>query len=85
VGIVGGEAGAEWRVRAPLALAGTIVPCKVDASYGAIQPNDLLVASPTSGHAMRAGDSPQMGTVIGKALEPLAAGTGTIRVLTMSR
>ena len=85
VGIVGGEAGAEWSVHAPLALAGTIVPCKVDASYGAIQPNDLLVASPTSGHAMRAGDSPQQGTVIGKALEPLTVGTGTIRVLAMSR
>jgi hypothetical protein len=34
---------------------------------------------------MRAGDAPGLGTVIGKALEPLDAGTGTILVIVMSR
>jgi hypothetical protein len=34
---------------------------------------------------MRAGESPRQGTVVAKALEPLAAGTGTIKVLVMSR
>jgi len=85
VGIVAGEEGATWNDWAPLALAGSVILCKVDASYGAIVPNDLLVASPTSGHAMRAGENPGMGTVVGKALEPLEAGMGTIRVLVMSR
>jgi hypothetical protein len=63
----------------PMAVAG-IVPCKVSAENGSIQPGDLLVTSATPGHAMRDED-PDVGTVLGKALEPLAAGTGTIRVL----
>lgn len=53
---------------------------KVDASYGAIRPGDLLVSSPTPGHAMRA-DDPGAGTVVGKALDGLDAGTGTIAVM----
>ncbi len=63
----------------PVAVVG-IVPCKVSAENGPIQPGDLLVTSATPGHAMRDGD-PRTGTVVGKALEPLAAGMGTIRVL----
>jgi hypothetical protein len=63
----------------PLAMVG-IVPCKVSAENGAIQPGDLLVTSATPGHAMRDED-PRNGTVVGKALEPLASGTGLIRVL----
>lgn len=53
---------------------------KVDATYGAVSPGDLLVASPNPGYAMRA-DSPRPGTVIGKALGELASGTGVIPVL----
>jgi len=68
---------------APVALSGT-VPCKVDAGYGAIVPGDLLTTSPTPGHAMRAGE-PVAGTIVGKALESLDAGAGTIRVLVMLR
>jgi hypothetical protein len=68
---------------AAVALGGT-VPCKVDASFGAIVVGDLLTTSTTPGHAMRA-DDPWPGTVIGKALEPLEMGTGTIRVLVMLR
>jgi len=68
---------------APVALSGT-AHCKVDAGYGAIRPGDLLVASPTAGHAMRT-DEPRPGTILGKALESLDAGTGTIRVLVMLR
>jgi hypothetical protein len=85
VGIVAGGPGIMWNGTAPLALAGSVVLCRVDASYGAIAPNDLLVASPTPGAAMRAGDDPRQGTVVGKALEPWDAGTGTVRVLVMSR
>jgi hypothetical protein len=69
--------------RAAVALGG-VVGCKADAGYGAIWPGDLLVTSPTPGHAMRT-DAPLPGTMVGKALEPLAEGTGTIRVLVMLR
>jgi hypothetical protein len=84
VGIVGSApetipAGSE----APIALIGT-VRCKVDAEYGAIAAGDLLVASPTPGHAMKA---PKLtpGTIVGKALEPIDAGTGLIKVMVMLR
>jgi hypothetical protein len=69
---------------APVALAGAIVSCKVDASFGAIRLGDLLTVSPTPGHAMRSGD-PVPGTIVGKALEALDTGAGLIKVLVMSR
>jgi hypothetical protein len=53
---------------------------KVDASYGAVQPGDLLVSSDTPGYAMKA-TNPQVGTIIGKALGSLDSGTGVIPVL----
>jgi hypothetical protein len=53
---------------------------KVDAGYGAVRAGDLLTSSPTPGHAMRALD-PLPGTVIGKAMESLEHGTGSVRVL----
>jgi hypothetical protein len=57
---------------------------KVDASFGAIRPGDLLVSSSTPGHAMK-GVKPEIGTVIGKALSSLDTGTGAIPVLVQSR
>jgi hypothetical protein len=69
--------------RAPVAFSGVVV-CKVDAGYGEIQVGDLLTASATPGHAKRA-DDPQLGTIVGKALEPLDDGIGTIKVLVMLR
>ena len=64
----------------PVALTG-IVPCKVSAENGPIHRGDLLVTSSTPGHAMRAGDNPPQGTVLGKALGELEEGTGVILVL----
>ena len=64
----------------PLAMIG-IVPVKVSAENGPIQPGDMLVASSIAGHAMRAGDKPPIGTVIGKALQPLTKQRGVIRLL----
>jgi hypothetical protein len=65
----------------PLAIVG-IVPCKVSAENGPIQPGDLLVSSSTPGHAMKGTDRGRMlGAVVGKALEPLSAGKGVIQVL----
>ncbi len=68
---------------APVAMSG-IVRCKVDASYAAISVGDLLSTSPTPGHAMRA-EAATPGTILGKALESMDYGTGTIRVLVMLR
>ncbi len=73
--------------RVPVALAG-VVPCKVSAENGPIQPGDLLVTSDTLGHAMRA-DPIEVGgveiyppgTILGKAMEPLDEGTGVILIL----
>ena len=65
----------------PLAIVG-IVPCKVSAENGAIQPGDLLVTSSTPGRAMKGTDrSKMLGAVVGKALEPLTEGEGVIQVL----
>ncbi|HJQ65070.1 MAG TPA: hypothetical protein VJ816_01775, partial [Gemmatimonadales bacterium] len=65
-------------------IVGGIATLRVDATYGAILTGDLLTASATPGHAMRSPDAAP-GTVVAKALEPLEAGTGVIRVLVMSR
>jgi hypothetical protein len=64
----------------PLAMMG-VVPVKASAENGAITPGDLLVASDTPGHAMRAGENPPQSTVIGKALSPLEEGTGYIQMI----
>ena len=85
IGIVGGSRGAAWTGRAPMVVSGVVSLCNVDATTGAIAMGDLLVASATPGHAMRSQGSPVPGTVIAKALEPLEGGTGTIRVLVLSR
>jgi hypothetical protein len=80
-GIVGGQP-AEGKVEGtiPLAVVG-VVPVKVSAENGAIRPGDLLAASSTPGHAMKAGPNAPQGTVIGKALEKWDAGTGVIKML----
>lgn len=64
------------------------VKVKVDAQYGPVAVGDLLVASPTPGHAMRStpvavgGTSiHRPGTLLGKALEQLQEGHGEILVL----
>jgi hypothetical protein len=68
-------------IRKPIALLGKVY-CKVDAGRGAIEIGDLLTTSPTPGHAMKAEDPLKaFGTVIGKALRPLAAGQGLIPIL----
>ena len=64
------------------------VKLKVDASNGPIQIGDLLVTSDREGYAMKSlpidvggARIHRPGTLIGKALEPLAKGTGEILVL----
>lgn len=66
--------------RVPIALVGKVF-CKVDAREP-IEVGDLLTTSPTPGHAMKASDPLKaFGAVIGKALQPLAAGLGLIPIL----
>jgi hypothetical protein len=66
--------------KVPLAVVG-VVPVKVSAENGPIRPGDLLVASATPGYAMRAGENPPLGTVIGKALAGWESGVGVIQML----
>jgi hypothetical protein len=66
--------------KVPLAIVG-VVPVKASAENGAVRPGDLLVTSSAPGHAMRAGDNPPQGTVLGKALGALEEGSGVIDIL----
>ncbi len=67
--------------RKPIALLGKVF-CKVDAQFGPIEVGDLLTTSPRIGHAMRVDDPLKaFGSVIGKALRPLATGQGLIPIL----
>jgi hypothetical protein len=84
VGIATGDSvQKDGELHVPVAGSGFAV-VNADATYGVIQAGDLLTSSPTPGHAM-ATLAPAPGTVIGKALEPLVAGTGAIRVLVTPR
>ena len=58
---------------------GTYAHCKVDATEVPIEVGDLLTSSANPGHAKKATD-PKIGSIIGKALEPLKEGTGYIAV-----
>ena len=86
--VLGAEKGGVSRVDAddvPVAITG-IVPAKVTTENGPIQVGDLLVTSSRPGYAMRATNPRQMlGAVVGKAMEPLAAGSGAIKVLVILR
>jgi hypothetical protein len=77
---VGSDGRAMMKDRIPLAVVG-IVPAKVTAENGTIRPGDLLVASSTPGHAMRGGENPPNGSVIGKAFEALEDDTGQIEII----
>jgi hypothetical protein len=74
-----------FEAEVPLAMFG-IVPCKVTAENGPIARGDLLVSSSRPGYAMKGTDKQRMlGAIVGKALDPLPQGTGTIRVMLSSR
>jgi len=82
-GFVGGQpVEGELSDHVPLAVIG-VVPVKASAENGPIAPGDLLTTSSTPGHAMKAGPNPPAGAIVGKALEPLAEGTGLIQMLVM--
>lgn len=63
---------------------GSFAHCKVDADIAPIEVGDLLTTSTTKGHAQKVLDSSKaLGTIVGKALAPLAEGKGKIPVLVM--
>jgi hypothetical protein len=65
----------------PVALSGKVY-CKVDAGPAPVEVGDLLTTSGRAGYAMKAADSARaFGATLGKALQPLDAGTGLIPVL----
>jgi hypothetical protein len=67
--------------RPAIALVGKVF-CKVDADFAPIETGDLLTSSATPGHAMKASDPQRaFGSVIGKALQPLAAGRALLPIL----
>jgi hypothetical protein len=84
VGIVSGQPGfilGLEETEIPVALCGR-VPCKVDAEFGPVRAGDLLMTSPTKGHAQRVLDATKTaGKILGKALAPLLEGKGEIPVL----
>ena len=65
----------------PVALSGRVY-CRADASYGSIQPGDLLTTSDTPGHAMKVTDYTRaQGAILGKSMTSLQEGTGLVLVL----
>ncbi len=64
-----------------VALAGRVYTW-CDASFGSIEPGDMLVTSPVCGYAMRADETEAIhGAVIGKAMEGLKDGRGLVLIL----
>lgn len=62
-----------------LVTLGVFAHCKVDATEAPIEVGDLLTTSKNPGHAKKA-IQPKLGSIIGKALQPLEKGTGEISV-----
>jgi hypothetical protein len=80
-GMVMGQEGSIADGRHPVALTGRVYVW-VDASYGAVEPGDLLTTSDTRGHAMKVADHGRAaGAVIGKAMTSLKDGRGLVLVL----
>ncbi|NCN07616.1 hypothetical protein GW933_02880 [Candidatus Falkowbacteria bacterium] len=69
----------EAKNKAVVAMTG-VVHIKVNNSNGIIKRGDLLTTSNTLGYAMKA-TNPQIGTVIGKAMEDLNSSSGQIMAL----
>ena len=60
---------------------GRMALCRADASFGAVAVGDRLTASPLPGVAMRADPGVDRPALLGRAIDPLPAGSGLIRVL----
>jgi hypothetical protein len=75
------QAGTVAEEAVPVALSGRVY-CWADASYGSIQPGDLLTTSATPGHVMGVTDYERaQGAILGKAMGALEEGRGLVLVL----
>lgn len=80
-GMLMGQAGSIANGKHPVALTGRVY-CHVDASFGEVEPGDLITTSATPGHGMKVGDHDQaQGAIIGKAMTGLKEGRGLVLVL----
>lgn len=80
-GIIMGKGHHDGQPSRAIALVGRAY-CKADAAFGAIAIGDLMTSSPRPGHAMKVSDRRRaFGAVIGKAMAPLANGTGLVPIL----
>jgi hypothetical protein len=80
-GMLMGQKGSKANGTKPVALTGRVY-CMADASYGRIEPGDLLTTSQTPGHAMKVTDYRKaLGSTIGKAMTSLEKGKGLLLVL----
>ncbi len=80
-GMLMGQVGTDADGQYPVALTGRVYVW-VDASYGAVEPGDMLTTSNTAGHAMKVTDYDQaQGAVLGKAMTSLESGRGLVLVL----
>ena len=80
-GMLMGQTGSAADGEHPVALAGRVY-CRVDASYGPVQPGDLITTSETPGHGMKVSDySRAHGAILGKAMTGLPEGQGLVLVL----
>ncbi len=70
-----------WEGGQNVALTGRVF-AKVDATFGAIKPGDLLTTSDTPGHAMKVLNHDRArGAILGKAMTSLNEGQGMVLVL----
>jgi hypothetical protein len=64
----------------PVGFVGRVY-CKAGARSSPIEEGDMLTTATTPEHAMKASDIHKtLGAVLGKALKPLASGTGVINI-----
>ncbi len=80
-GMLMGQKGSTANGKYPVALTGRVY-CKADATYGPIQPGDLLTTSDTPGYVMKVSDYDRAhGATIGKAMSSLNDDKGQVLVL----
>ncbi|MCP4991763.1 MAG: hypothetical protein GY928_38595 [Colwellia sp.] len=80
-GMLMGQKGTTANGEYPVALTGRVY-CKADATYGCIQPGDILTTSETPGYVMKVNDFEKAhGATIGKAMSSLDKGTGLVLTL----
>lgn len=79
--MVMGQEGSIADGKHPIALTGRVYGW-ADASFGSIEPGDLLTSSDTPGYAMKAKDRKKaLGAILGKAMTGLKTGRGPVLIL----